>query len=254
MRTRIGLGEALRLRTHCLDPNASLPFCIIRKELSLCYLFTRQRDHDAPRGTAARTRMKTRLLVLSLWSVSDVQRQQGMSGRKEVGVGRQEGLDELKGGQTGFFLPQVTPIYRSDGQRVFGFLEENAVLFVQACALFQDQNHDKNPSLLSSAQAPSCPEPPSEHCKHRVLPQAPMEKNRAQSGRRFLSLRRFCSPSWEPKPFSGWAAMLPGRHKPLGMDATSPPKDPWENVSMEHLEPLTFAIEFPIFVSNIRWL
>lgn len=149
---------------------------------------------EAPRGTAARTRMKIRLLVLSLWSVSDVQHQQGMSGRKGGWGVREEGL-ELKGGQTGFFLPRVTPIYHSDGQRVFGFLEENVMLCVQACALFQDQNHDKNPSLLSSAQAPSCPEALSEHCKHRVPPHAPMEENRAGSGRRFLSLRWFCSPS-----------------------------------------------------------
>lgn len=46
--------------------------------------------------------------------------------------------------------------------------------------------------------------------------------------------------------------MPSGRHKPLGMDATSPPKNPQKNVSVEHLEPLTFAIKFPIFVSNIR--
>lgn len=57
-----------------------------------------------------------------------------------------------------------------------------------------------------------------------------------------------------PKPARAQQSGVPV-DKALGMDTTSPPRDPpREDLSGESPEPLTFAIKFPIFVSDVGGL
>lgn len=61
-----GLEEALRLRTHYLGPNASLPFVASGKNYASITSAQGKGIMEAARGRAARTRRKTYLSVLSL--------------------------------------------------------------------------------------------------------------------------------------------------------------------------------------------
>ena len=176
-----------------------------------------------------------------------------MSGRKGVGR-RQVCLDEFSRGQTEFILPNLpSPLSASHVDRAFRFWEGNVMILSRPEAPSK-ASQDTAASLAylpPGAQLPSTSlsiyevsGPPT--CCYGGGPEV------GQAEGYFPFSGWLCPVSWEPKPGSGWEATPLGRHRPLSRDTAFPPKDPpWENISGESLEPLTFAVKFPIFVSDV---
>ena len=147
--------------------------------------------------------------------------------------------------------PPITPICQSCGQSIQVLGRECDKSRPEAPSKASQDTAASLASLLPGAQLPStslsiCKVSGPPTCCCGGGPEV------GQAEGYFPSSGWLCPASWEPKPGSGWEATPLGRHRPLSRDTGFPPKDPpWENISGESLEPLTFAVKFPIFVSDV---